>query len=335
MYSPALLAAALALLCAAGAILVIQLGARRNQHANTKRFINSRMTQAFGARGATAASSGEAALPKATHKLRAHVNAQTQVEPKGWRALKARATLALDETMHRAGISHAIPLTLCAVVCSLALSLLAGARGGAGAFAMTLAMCALLLCGLLSRRMLKRRQKIVSQLPSFLDGVVRLIVLGNSVPAAFQASLLTTETPLRQCLDHVSRMLRAGIEIDRALSHVARVYRTSELELLGAVLRLSVKYGGRADVMLDRMAAFMRDLEQAERELAAMSAETRLSGWVLTVLPLGIGGFLFASDPHYLAWMWNDASGRHLLYLALALQICGGCLLHRLARLKG
>jgi len=101
------------------------------------------------------------------------------------------------------------------------------------------------------------------------------------------------------------------------------------------VLRLSVKYGGRADVMLDRMASFMRDLEQAERELVALSAETRLSAWVLTLLPLGIGGFLIASNPHYFAWMWNDATGRKLVWLAFALQMFGAFLLYRLARLKG
>ncbi len=79
-----------------------------------------------------------------------------------------------------------------------------------------------------------------------------------------------------------------------------------ELELVGAVLRLSVKYGGRADVMLDRMSSFMRDLEQAERELVAMSAETRLSSWVLALLPVGIGGFLILSNPKYFASMWFD-----------------------------
>ncbi|QLD51070.1 type II secretion system F family protein, partial [Paraburkholderia fungorum] len=132
------------------------------------------------------------------------------------------------------------------------------------------------------------------------------ITLGNSVPAAFQAALQTTEAPLRECLDHVSRMLRSGVEIDRALSHVALLYGARELELVGAVLRLSVKYGGRADVMLDRMASFMRDLEQAERELVAMSSETRMSSWVLGMLPVGIGGFLILTNPTYFGSMWFD-----------------------------
>ncbi len=105
-------------------------------------------------------------------------------------------------------------------------------------------------------------------------------------------------------------------------------------ELVGSVLRLSVKYGGRADVMLDRMAVFMRDLEQAERELVAMSAETRLSAWVLGALPVGIGSFVIATNPKYFSAMWLDPTGRQLVYLAFILQIAGGYWLYRLARLR-
>ncbi|AMV42894.1 MULTISPECIES: type II secretion system F family protein [Paraburkholderia] len=332
MYSAALIAAALALLCAAGALIVAQRGAQRRERASTARFIDSRMAQI--SQPARATGGAAAGIGNRTAALRAQALAQTADEATGWRKLKARMALAFDQSMNRAGISNARLPAFCALSGALALSGFAGSRAGAGVFCMTLITCAVLLYVLMARRILKRRQLIVRQLPSFLDGIVRLIVLGNSVPAAFQASLQTTEAPLRQCLDHVSQMLRAGVEIDRALCHVAQVYRANELELLGAVLRLSVKYGGRADVMLDRMASFMRDLEQAERELSAMSAETRLSAWVLTLLPIGIGAFLIASNPHYFAWMWKDASGQRLVYLAFALQMTGAFLLYRLARLK-
>jgi len=332
MSSAALLVAALALLCVAGALFVLQRGARHKERASTERFIDSRMAQMTPAALATAGASS-ATLDNLRAQPAGVVSATSNNET-GWRKHKARVAQALDQLMNRAGISNARFSTVCAVAGSSLLSALAFHWGGAGAFCMAIATCIVLLYVLMSRRILKRRQMIVRQLPSFLDGIVRLIVLGNSVPAAFQASLQTTEAPLRQCLDHVSRMLRAGVEIDRALCHVAQVYRTNELELVGAVLRLSVKYGGRADVMLDRMASFMRDLEQAERELAAMSAETRLSAWVLTLLPIGIGAFLIASRPQYFAWMWHDASGQQLVYLAFALQMTGAFLLYRLARLK-
>ncbi|NIF81887.1 type II secretion protein F, partial [Paraburkholderia sp. Cy-641] len=136
-----------------------------------------------------------------------------------------------------------VPLAICCVLVLL-LCGWAAIVGGLLAVCAALVVCAMFFYFLLSMRANKRRQLIVRQLPLFLDGIVRLITLGNSVPAAFQAALQNTEAPLRECLDYVSRMLRTGIEIDRALSQVAVIYGVRELELVGAVLRLSVKYGG-------------------------------------------------------------------------------------------
>jgi tight adherence protein B len=95
-----------------------------------------------------------------------------------------------------------------------------------------------------------------------------------------------------------------------------------------------VRYGGRADVMLERMAIFMRALEQAQRELVAMSAETRISACVLALMPLVIAGFLVVVNPKYFAAMWDDSSGRHFIFGALALQAVGVYLLYRLTRLR-
>lgn len=335
MFSATLLFVALALLCAAGALLLWQRGAQREERASTERFIDSRMapTVPGGANPGRAAPLRQAATAyggMAPHAPDAGAGSRVQ-----WAYLKARVGFALDNTMSRAGISNAGTSALIMMAATFAVCFWAAREGGALAAAVTLLACLCFVFFLVSTRTRKRRQLIVRQLPSFLDGIVRLITLGNSVPAAFQGAMQTTDTPLRDCLDHVSRMLRTGVEIDRALSQAAVLYGARELELVGAVLRLSVKYGGRADVMLDRMASFMRDLEQAERELSAMSAETRLSAWILALLPVGIGGFLILTNPRYFGAMWFDPSGRQLVYVAFGLQLIGAWLLYRLTRLRG
>ncbi len=336
----ALLFAALALLCAAGALLVLRRGEQRKGQVTTERFIESRMAGAqqtgpgFARPAAGAPTLARTAGPGATVLGPPQALAADSPWQVKWRHFVARAMFAFDTTMSRAGISNARVPALLAVLVTLALCVWAGQTGGVLAGCMMLGVCGFVLYFVISWRTTKRRQQIVRQLPLFLDGIVRLIVLGNSVPAAFQASVQTTEAPLRECLDHVSRMLRTGVEIDRALFHVAQIYRARELELVGAVLRLSVKYGGRADVMLERMASFMRDLEQAERELTAMTAETKMSSFVLSILPIGIGGFLILTNPAYFGAMWYDPVGRELVYLAFGLQAFGAWLLYRLARLR-
>jgi tight adherence protein B len=297
-------------------------------------------TNAAGAAGIAGRASGAASAPRAAASRTstaaiapAELSADADWRAR-WHYLCARARFMFQYVLTRAGIVDAKGVIGIACALVLALCIWGAVVGGVLALVVMLIACGTFCYFLLTMRANKRRQQIVRQLPVFLDGIVRLVTLGNSVPAAFQAALLTTEAPLRECLDYVSRMLRTGIEIDRALSQVAGIYGVRELELVGAVLRLSVKYGGRADVMLDRMASFMRDLEQAERELVAMSAETRLSSWVLAMLPVGIGGFLILSNPKYFASMWFDPTGRELVYIAFGLQLVGGYLLYRLASLR-
>ncbi|ABE30168.1 type II secretion system (T2SS), F family protein [Paraburkholderia xenovorans LB400] len=358
MSSAVLVFAALALLCAALALLLWQRSAQRKGQVSAERYIDSRVASsgggAFGVAsampagagvvggGAGSVGSGPASGARATPARAAttHAVIAPQAPPADagwlayWRYLQARARFMVRHALARAGIANAKGPAALAGTLVLLLCGWAALVGGALAAGVALCACVMFFYFLLTLRVNKRRQQIVRQLPLFLDGIVRLITLGNSVPAAFQAALQTTEAPLRECLDYVSRMLRTGVEIDRALSQVALIYGVRELELVGAVLRLSVKYGGRADVMLERMASFMRDLEHAERELVAMSAETRLSSWVLAMLPVGIGGFLILSNPKYFASMWFDPTGRQLVYLAFALQLGGAYLLYRLANLR-
>ncbi|KWI57980.1 pilus assembly protein [Burkholderia pseudomultivorans] len=330
MYSPMIWVLVVAMLCAASALMLWRHAETRRVRTDAKRFIDSRLEP--GARTAPpaarpVASGGARTAPPSGDR-------RNVASKEFWTHLYAVAREYLDNLVSRAGIEGARGKSVVALVTLVAIAAIAGAHGG------VLACFAALACGSaifgvwLASRIQRRRLKIVRQIPSFLDGIVRLVTLGNSVPAAFQSALQTTEEPLRGCLDHVSRMLRTGVEIDRAMLHIAKIYRTKEFELLGSVLRLSVKYGGRADVMLERMAIFMRDLEQAERELTAMSAETRLSAFVLMMLPIAIGSFVVMTNPKYLQGMWNDPSGRVLLTFAFLAQLAGSVWLYRMARLR-
>ncbi|RQR39906.1 type II secretion system F family protein [Burkholderia sp. Bp9142] len=322
---------AMALLLVAAALMLWRHGEMKRDRADVQRFIDSRIEP--GARAGRVPPREAGPVPAAAA---APVAARVApgIPASQWGRWRAIAAEYLANVASRAGIEDARGKALFALVALAGAALAAGDRGGwLGAVAALVCGAALLVFWLVSR-IHRRRLMIVRQLPSFLDGIVRLVTLGNSVPAAFQAALQTTEAPLRGCLDHVSRMLRSGVEIDRAMMHIASVYRTREFELVGSVLRLSVRYGGRADVMLDRMSTFMRDLEQAERELEAMSSETRLSAWVLVMLPIAIGSFVIATNPLYLQSMWNDYTGRQLLVLAFMLQVAGGIWLYHMAKLR-
>lgn len=182
-------------------------------------------------------------------------------------------------------------------------------------------------------RVQKYRLRLTRQLPGFLDNTVRLVTIGNSIQAAFQIAAATTKEPLQSVMEKSASLARAGMDLENSVAHVARQTRLDELHLLAAILRISVRYGGRVDLLLERVASFMRDREQAEQDLSAMTAETRMSAWVLSLLPVAVCGMIISFNAGYFLKMWNDASGRNIIWAAAALQVFGVALLYRLAKL--
>ncbi|WP_423194566.1 type II secretion system F family protein [Cupriavidus sp. H18C2] len=281
------------------------------------------------ARGRAQAELSRAHLAAQTEQVRARYATAAEPGPQGnvrdlrrrWADLMRRADIAPTRgTWLRWGV----PL-LCLVLAG------AAAGGALGAVAM-LAVGVALAAFLLWLRIGRVRDRMLRQLPGFLDGVVRLMTIGSSVPAAFQNSVANTEPPLRQCLVQAIHLQRAGKELDQAVLQMGRAYRLDELVIVSSVLRLSQRYGGRADVVMERTATFMRDREEAQRELLALSAETRLSAWVLGLLPLVVAGGLFVLNAGYVMLMWKDPTGRNLLLGAAVLEVVGVLMLYRLAK---
>lgn len=178
----------------------------------------------------------------------------------------------------------------------------------------------------------RRHRNIVRQLPIFLDGMVRMLTVGNSLPAAFQTAAGNADMPLRELLDRAVRQVQAGVDLDVALKQIARVYHVEEIYLFASVVDLSTRFGGRADQILSRMAGFMRDREQAQAELYALSSETRMSAWVLAALPIIVSAVLMLLNPKFFEPMFQEASGQRLLAIGLGLEVFGGFLLYRLAK---
>ena len=180
----------------------------------------------------------------------------------------------------------------------------------------------------------KLRQQVLQQLPSFIDAMVRMVVLGHATTAAFLMAASTTKAPLAETLAQAEAFAKAGMPVDQALATASRHWDSTDFALLSAALQVGGRFGGRVDALLERIAGFMRDHEAATQELHALSTEVRLSAWLLGLLPIAVGGMIIATNANYFLSTWSDPSGRKMFMLAAGLQAVGGFLLYRIARLK-
>lgn len=318
------LASALGLLLTAGALVLWQWAVSRQTRQAISRYLAQQIA-------AYAAPAEPAFDPR-------RINAAAGVVVDPWQPVAVEAAPAASRwslpslpgwlegaiTLRQLGAVAGVGVAICLV------ALLIG--GAAAAFAvLTLVTAATLFTVWL--RVQRFRRGLVRQLPDFIDAMVRLITIGNATHAAFSLAVTTAAAPLRGYMENASALVRAGVDLDQALRQMARSVRMEEMHLLAAILGLGVRYGGRADTLLERVAAFMRDREQAEEELMAMSAETRLSAWILGLLPMAVGGVIVMINPSYFTRMWQDGTGQMMIFGAFGLQALGVFLLYRLARL--
>jgi len=302
----ALALASLAAVLAIGAVMLWRHADRSARRAASSAFLESQLQ-----RGRDEAAAG-APFAEGSREFRSGFS--------GWDRLLRLAGLRQSAGLY---VRIALPVVVGAALAWTFLGVLSGA--------VTFLLLAVFAYFLLWLKADKRQRRMISQLPAFLDNIVRLLTIGNSMGAAFQTAAASADEPLREVVETAASLSRSK-ELDAALAHVSRLYGLKELYMVAAVVSLALRFGGRSDQVLERMAAFMRDVAQARNELTASSAEVRLSAWILALLPVGIAGFIIVANNNLFMGLWQDPQGFRMLLTAVCLQI-GGCYwLYRMAK---
>lgn len=185
---------------------------------------------------------------------------------------------------------------------------------------------------LLRWRHQQRAAATLRQMPMFLDQMIRALSAGRTIDSSFVLSTERCVVPLREILDRVCANMRLGVDLSTALSAVARLHDLRELQLLALAVHVNTRYGGSIRDLLGSLINMISQRERAQRELRALTGETRLSAWVLGLLPLSLASYMIAMNPGYLETMWADPTGKTVLASALGMQLVGVMLLWRMIR---
>jgi len=238
----------------------------------------------------------------------------------------------IDRWLGRAGIRITPRLILAGAGTTVLATALAWYAGGPAATATVLA--ALVAAALLWPHFQYRKRALVmaSQIPLFLDQVVRALATGRNLDGALRLAGQDTRPPLGEAMARVQQVVDLGEDIAEALREAARLYDLKELHFVALAVHIGQGYGSNPKEMLESAAKMVRDREQAHRELRALTGETRVSAWILSILPSALALYMVAVNPDYINNMWHDPTGRMVLLLALALQATGVVILWRMVK---
>lgn len=181
-------------------------------------------------------------------------------------------------------------------------------------------------------RLRRRQAQITAQVPMFIDQVLRSLGTGRSIEGAIRLATDEAQPPLRNILDRVVRATDLGADMPETLSEAAQLHGLRELSLIGLAMRISNSYGSSPREMLQSIVQMIRQRELAQRELAAMTGETRISAWVLSLTPMGLAAYMIWANPGYLEMMLQSPSGKTTLMAAVGLQVTGVLVIWRMLK---
>jgi tight adherence protein B len=186
--------------------------------------------------------------------------------------------------------------------------------------------------GYVSWRYQRRLRRMIEQLPQLLDHTVRSLKSGRTLADAVLGAIEASDNPLQDAMGRIRRNVQLGVSLPDAASDLAELYERDEFRLFALGLKVNHRYGGNASELLENLIKMIRERDQASRQLRAMTGETRLTAWVLGLLPIIMAGYFLMANPVYLVAMWHDPSGQRMLATAFGMQVVGSLLLWRMLR---
>ncbi len=186
----------------------------------------------------------------------------------------------------------------------------------------------------LLRRRRQRLALIEKQLPDAVELVSRALRAGHAFAPSLQMIGDELPHPIAGEFRQVSEELGFGIPLRDALLSLTRRVPIDDLRYFVIAVMLQRETGGNLAEILDTIGHLIRERFKLMGQVRVLTAEGRLSTWILTALPFVTALGFFVIDPTFMAGLWQDDMGRTLVMVALGMVAIGIVWLNRIVKIR-
>ena len=200
------------------------------------------------------------------------------------------------------------------------------------------ALVAALACGALPRVVLavirkRRREAFRRQLSDLMLLTAGGLRAGLSLAQSLEQSSGEIEAPARQEIGLMMREQRLGASFEEALGGLEQRMPIEETALFTAALRISRETGGNLAETMESLADALRRKVAIEGKIAALTAQGRLQGWAMGLLPVGSGALLWLVEPTAMSALFQTWYGLCTCACVLVMQSLGLYFVRRVMRI--
>lgn len=178
-----------------------------------------------------------------------------------------------------------------------------------------------------------RFNKFEQELPEALDMMVSALRVGQSLLSSLD--LVAKESP-----DPISAEFRIcceeqnyGLELRTALSNLVNRVPLQDLNMMATAILIQKETGGNLAEVLDKVSHVIRERFRMRRQIMVHTAQGRLTGWILSFLPVVLGAALYFVNPDTMSLLWKREIGVKLLYAAGSMTIIGSLIIRKIVRM--
>jgi tight adherence protein B len=242
----------------------------------------------------------------------------------------------LDRMLLQAGAQYLVARLLAFCAGTFVTGLLLAAWLGLPGYAVagTAAAAAALPLLQLARARDRRLTRFEHQLPEALDMMSRAMRAGHAFPTALKLAGDESDAPLGTEFKAAFDEVNFGIAMGDALNNLAQRVPSMDLQYFVVAVLIQRETGGNLTELLASISAIIRDRHRLLGQVRVLSAEGRLSAWILCLLPFGAGAMMYAANPESMGVLATDPAGRKMVGTAAAMMVVGVLAMRKIIRIR-
>lgn len=180
----------------------------------------------------------------------------------------------------------------------------------------------------------KRLEKIEQQLPDALDMMSRAMRAGHAFPGALQMVGDESPQPIATEFKLAFDEINYGISLQDALLNLATRVPSTDLRYFVIAVLIQRETGGNLSEVLGNISKLIRERLKLLATIKVLSAEGRISAWILTILPFALAVVVSILNPKLMSVLWTDEMGKKLVAFAITMMIIGIFWMWRMIKIR-
>ncbi len=179
----------------------------------------------------------------------------------------------------------------------------------------------------------KRLRRFLEQMPDGLDMISQGLQAGMGLTHAITFVAKEMPDPLGTEFSVYMEELNLGLPLSDSLKNLQERIPLQEVRLLSTAMMVQKEIGGSLGELLTKLADVIRDRFRIERQIKSLTAQNRISAWVVSSLPPFLAAFMYAMDKNLMIETWSNPIGKSMLLAAVGLELIGILVFRRFLRI--